>query len=574
MGQRVQGLGVSPGVASGRVYLIHAELLPVVPEAVPPERVGREIERFHETRDLARQEIQELKERVHRELGERYAGILEVQQMILDDPRLVRDTVRRIRVGRVSASWALKEVVAEFLRRFGAVEDAYIRERGGELSDVHRRMQRLLRGGGAGGDALPEGPLIAVGHSLGPSDAVALARRGVVGLATDMGGRTSHTAILAQALSVPAVAGLHDVSQRVCSGDAIIVDGDAGEVSLLPTPEETEAADQRRRAWIEREQELVRDAEAPTTTADGVELMLRANIEFPQELEAAKRYGARGVGLYRSEFLFVSRSPEFPTEQEHFETYVQIAETMAPHSAVIRTLDLGGEKYFHDVLDRNEPNPVLGLRGVRLCLKRPDIFRPQIRGLVRAATRGNLKMMLPLVTVPDEIAHVRRLVAEEARSLKDDGVEARETLPIGIMIEVPAAAAAADILAREADFFSIGTNDLIQYALAVDRNNESVAYLYQPQHPGLLRTLRFIIASAAEQGIPVSLCGEMATDVESLPLLVGMGLRELSVQPRAISAVRQALREIDTHQASEAAEVALAGTSDPVAQGGKPSWNA
>ena len=545
-------------MAVGRIWLLHAESLPVVAEPIPAERVHDEIERFDHARTTARDEIQQLKGRVHEVLGEHYAGILEAQLLIIDDPRLVEQISQRIRVGRVSARWALKEVVGEFMRRFDAVDDPYIRERGGELSDVHRRLQRALRGRPAVEPDIERGPWIVVAHTLGPSDAVALEHKGVVGLATDAGGPTSHTAILAQALSVPAVVGLHSVSQQARPGDPIILDGESGEVHLLPSTADSERADQRREAWLAREKELLSGGDLPSVTRDGVEIKVRANIEFPGEVEAALRYGARGIGLYRSEFLFLARAPDFPTEEEHYRTYRDIAEHMAPQPVVIRTLDLGGEKYFHEVLEHHEEsNPVLGLRAVRLCLKRPDIFRPQLRGLLRAATAGNLRVMLPLVTVPDEIREVRRLLAGEAESLRAEGVEVRADVPLGIMIEVPAAATAADILARDADFLSIGTNDLIQYALAVDRGNESVSYLYQPTHPGLLRMLRFIAESGERQGIPVSLCGEMAANPASLASLVGLGIRELSVQPRAIPAIREAVRQLDAGDALRASAAAL-----------------
>jgi len=558
MARRIRGLGVSPGVAIGRVLLLQADVLPVVPQPVPPERVEREIERFHRAREQARAEIRELKERVLVELGEHYAGILEAQVMILDDPRMVQETVQRIKAGRVTAEWSLKEVVSGFMRRFDAVNDPYIRERGGELADVHRRLQRLLRGGPRRASEMPEGPLVVVAHNLGPSDAVALARRGIVGLATDAGGRTSHTAILAQALSVPAVAGLHDVSAHASNGDLVILDGDSGEVQLLPSEEEREQAEERRRDWLAREERRVGEADLSAETRDGVEIVLRANIEFPHETAAVNRYGACGVGLYRSEFLFLSRSPEIPTEEDHYRTYLEIAREVEPYPTVVRTLDLGGEKYFHEVLERDdEANPVLGLRGVRFCLKRPDIFRPQLRGLLRAAAEADIRMMLPLVTIPDEIWAVAEMIAEEAAALKKEGKPARDDVPLGIMIEVPAAALAADILARECDFIAIGTNDLIQYALAAGRGNELVSYLYQPLHPGLLRMLKQIVHSAVEEGIPVSLCGEMGADPEMVGLLIGLGLRELSVQPRALAAVREAVRALDIEEATRMADEAL-----------------
>jgi phosphotransferase system enzyme I (PtsI) len=544
-----RGLGVSPGVAIGRVFVLHRENLPVVPYPIPPERVHEEVELFHGALDRARHELRDLKEKVLAELGDHFAGILEAQLLILDDPSLAGEAEKRIRVGRVSARWAIKEVVAEHIRRFDAVDDSYLRERGGDLSDVHLRLQRILSGEPSSDGELPEGPQIVVAHSLSPSDAVTLARKGVAGLASDVGGKTSHTAILAQALSVPAVAGLRDITLQVRTGDEIILDGDGGEVRILPSPAETAQATERRKAWIAREERAMADAtDRPAVTKDGVEITLRANIEFASEVDMAVRFGARGIGLYRSEFLFLSRSPSLPTEEEHFSTYMEIAEKVAPHPAVIRTLDLGGEKFFHEVLDSSESNPVLGLRAVRFCLKRQDIFRPQLRGLLRAAARANIRIMIPLITTTEEIWEVRRLLAAEAEHLKAEGVTVRSDVPLGIMVEVPAAAVAADILAREVDFFSIGTNDLIQYSLAVDRGNQTVSYLYQPHHPGVLRMVKFVVDAASKRGIPVSVCGEMAAEPGTAGMLVGLGLRELSVQPRAIPTIREAIATVDTSE--------------------------
>jgi len=557
MSVTLHGAGVSGGVALGRVVLLAPAVEPVVPEPVPPERVDEEIERFHAAREQARREIEDLRERTRAALGETYVGILDAQLLILVDPKLVDRTVQHIRVGRVSASWALKDAVHGFLRQFDAIEDGYFRERGGDLQDVHHRLQRILRAASGHAEGLEgAGPLVVVAHSLGPSDSVFLAHREIAAFATDVGGRTSHTAILAQALSVPAVVGLHDVTRRVRPGQPAVVDGIAGVVTLDPDPDEVRRAERLARQVADEEEAYVEVAGGPCVTADGIEITVRANVEFATEVDRARRFGARGIGLYRSEFLFLQRAPEFPSEEEHLRTYVRIAEAMAPHPTVIRTLDLGGEKYFHEVVDRTESNPVLGLRGVRLCLKRPDIFRPQLRGLLRAAVDHDIRILVPLVTFTSEIREVRRLLAEEAEALRRGGIRCRADVPLGVMIEVPAAALSADILATEADFFSIGTNDLIQYALAVDRANESVSYLYRPLHPAILRMIRMVVEAGARAGIPVALCGEMAADPALTETLVGLGLRELSVQPRALRSVREAIGALRAHDA--AARVARA----------------
>jgi phosphotransferase system enzyme I (PtsI) len=560
MGRVLQGMGVSSGVAVGRAFLLHAEPLPVVPDPVPPERVNAEIETFHRACASAARELEALRDQVREEFGERYAGIFDAQKLVLEDPFLVDQTIQRIRIGRVSARWALKEVVAELTRRFHSLDDEYIRERGGELADLQQRLQRLLRGDTADERGLPEeGPVVVVAHSVGPSDAVLLAGKQVAGLATDVGGRTSHTAILAQALSLPAVVGLHDVSRRVRSGDSLILDGDSGQVILGPDPASVAAAEKRRAASLALESRMARARDLPAITRDGTEIALRCNIELPGEVERAIEFGAEGIGLYRSEFLFLSRAPSLPTDEEHERTYREIGAKFAPHPVVVRTFDLGGEKYFHEVLQPDDVHPVLGLRGIRLCLRRPDIFRPQLRGLVAAAAaHENLRVMLPLVTSADEIREVRVLLQEEARKLEAEGRPARPDLPLGIMVEVPATALAADVLAGEADFFSIGTNDLIQYALAVDRRSDDLAGLYQPTHPAVLRMLKLIVDGAQGWGIPVAICGEMAADPRLVPLLIGLGLRDLSVQPRAVAAVREAVREVDVQEAEQRAQRALA----------------
>jgi phosphotransferase system enzyme I (PtsI) len=555
----VRGMGVSSGVAVGRAVLLHADPLPIVPDPVPPERVDAEIQIFHRARALAAEELEVLKRQVGSELGERYAGIFEAQKLVLEDPHLVDETIRRIRVGRVSARWALKEVVAELTRRFHAVDDEYIRERGGELADVQRRLQRLLRGETGIERRFPDkGPWIVVAHAVGPSDAVLLAGKQVAGLATDVGGRTSHTAILAQALGVPAVVGLHDLSSRVQSGDPLVLDGNTGQVIVSPDPTATAEAEKRRAASLALESRMASARDVPAVTEDGVEVAIRANIELPGEIDRALAFGAQGIGLYRSEFLFLSRAPVIPSAEEHEAAYREICSKAAPHPVVIRTLDLGGEKYFHEVLQPEQGHPVLGLRGIRLCLRRPDIFLPQVRGLLRAASaHENLRIMLPLVTSRDEVRQFRELLAREAETLAGEGLPVRADVPVGIMIEVPAVALAAGSLAAEADFFSIGTNDLIQYALAVDRGSDSLAEMYQPAHPGVLRMLQLIVDGAGDSGIPVSICGEMAADPQWVELLIGLGLRELSVQPRAIGPVREAVRRLSLVRAQRAARVAL-----------------
>jgi phosphotransferase system enzyme I (PtsI) len=509
-----------------------------------------EVSRFATARESAREELNSLKSRLMATLGESYAAILDAQRMLLDDPALVAEVEHRLRVDGVSASFAVHATIETYLARFASIEDRYLRDRAGDLRDLQRRLVRLLESPEGADAPLPDGPIVVVAQAVGPSDTVALARDGVVALAADHGGPTSHTAILAQAFGLPAVIGLGDVVRNVRVGAIVIVDGDRGEIVVDPDSARLVEARAQHDFWVSREDAWAASRDLPAVTRDGVEIVLRANIEFPDEAAVAVRFGAHGIGLYRSEFLFVARAPRLPDEEDHYRTYRDLAERVAPHPVVVRTLDLGGEKYFHEVLDRSETNPVLGLRGLRLCLKRPEIFVPQLRALLRASAHANLRILLPLVTSVEEVREVRRILAREAASLRDAGILCRPDVPLGAMIETPAAAMTADLLSREVEFLSVGTNDLIQYTLAVDRGNPSVAPLYEPQHPAVLRMLRFVVRAGKAANVPVALCGEMAASPEHVPTLLGLGLRELSCPPRAVPRVREVIRATEITQAT------------------------
>ena len=555
----LSGMGVSPGVAVGRIVRLVRGDLPRGPEPIPQDAVPRELERFEAAREAARAEIARVREQVVGLLGESCASMLDAQRLMLDDPGLVRATRRGIEAGPWSAAWALREAVAAVARKFEAIEDLRFRERGGDLEEVHHRLQRLLADAPEAPGMEGAGPSVIVARSLGPSDAALLSRNRVTAIVADLGGPTSHTAILARALGIPAVTGVAGAVARARAGALALVDGDAGTAVFDPDPEALRVADRGREAWIAREAKVAEGRELPAVTRDGIEVVLRANIELAQELPAVIRFGARGIGLYRSEFLFLERAPALPTEEEHYRAYREICEKVAPHPAVIRTLDLGGEKYFHEVLGGPESNPVLGLRAIRLCLQRPEILRPQLRGLLRAAAHGDVRVLIPFVTTEGEVRELRRILAEEAGSLRAEGRPIRADLPVGIMIETPAAALTSDRLARAADFLSLGTNDLIQYALAVDRGNSAVSYLYDPLHPAVLRMIRTVVEAGRGRGVPVSLCGEMAADPALAVLLLGLGLRELSMPPRSIGAVREAVRAADSNDCATLAAEALGG---------------
>jgi phosphotransferase system enzyme I (PtsI) len=384
-----------------------------------------------------------------------------------------------------------------------------------------------------------------IADDLTPSDAVRFGRQGVVGFAIESGGRTSHTTIIAHSLNIPLVTGLPGITRLAAHEDPVIVDGTAGVVVLHPTAAVIDEYERRQRDYDQRTLLLLATRELETRTRDGVAVQLMANIDLVEEVAEARRYGAQGIGLYRSEFLYIERTPELPDEDDHYALYRRLVEEMAPHPVVIRTYDLGGRKLAREVMDTREENPVLGLRGIRLTLARPHVFRTQLRGLFRAGVHGDLWVLLPMVSTMEEVRTFRAFAAEVAHELAAEGVAHTERFKLGVMIEVPSAALIADHLAAEVDFFAIGTNDLIQYSLAVDRNNEHVTHLYQPLHPALLRMLRFVVEQADEHGIPVSVCGEMAADPLAAAVLVGLGIRRLSLSPRRVPAIKTRLRELD-----------------------------
>ncbi|MFN7940625.1 MAG: phosphoenolpyruvate--protein phosphotransferase [Thermoanaerobaculia bacterium] len=544
--QILSGIGVSDGVAVGRAVCIANRAGEIIRIPLAESEVEAEIGRLHAACARTRGEIQATRVDTGRAFGEELAAIFDAHDLLLSDATFLGGIERRIREDRVNAEWAVHETATELGDRFATIDNEYLRERGADLQDVGRQLLRTLQGIAQHEISDLEGDVVVVADDLVPSEAIRLGRANVIGFAVESGGRTSHTSIIARSLDLPAVAGVEGVSRRVLDDDPIIVDGREGVVILHPTPEVLAK-------YIELARELERERAAqdtptvhlPAVTRDGVAIHLAANIDLPEELDELRRVGAKGVGLYRSEFLYMETDPRLPSEDDHLAIYRRLVAGAAPSPAIVRTYDLGGRKLAREMMESDEDNPVLGLRGIRLTLARPRIFRTQMRALLRAAADGELWIMAPMVSRVEEVRALRALVAEVATELAGEGVRHRADPVIGIMIEVPAAALLADRLAEESDFFAIGTNDLIQYSLAVDRNNQHVADLYQPLHPAILRMLRFVVESADRAGIPVSLCGEMGADPAYLPLLMGLGLRRFSVHPRAVPELRRRVRELN-----------------------------
>ncbi|MEW5806262.1 MAG: phosphoenolpyruvate--protein phosphotransferase [Acidobacteriota bacterium] len=546
---KFQGIAVSPGIAIGKALVVETTETTIFRIPISEKEVAHEKERFKNAIAQSKKQLQSVKEKISKEVSQKYSFIFDAHLLILEDESLIGEVLSIIGKERVNAEWALKIVVGKLLKAFENISDPYFRERGGDIEDIYRRVQAILAGG-KNHHRLSEliDDVIVVAHSLSPADTALLNTDHVIAFATDLGGRTSHTAILANALEIPAVVGLLDVYSRVRNRDEIVVDGNNGLFIINPTEKEKEEYLRKKIRYERKESRLLELRGVPAITRDGTEIKLMANIELPGEIHSAIQHGAHGIGLYRSEFLYLMKSPDLPTEEDHFRLYREIAEKVYPDEALVRTLDLGGEKYFHAVLEKDEANPVMGLRAIRLCLKRKDIFRLQLRGILKASHYGNIKIMFPLISTIEELRNARSLLEEIKEELRREGTPFNERMEIGIMIEVPAAAMIADILAREVQFISIGTNDLIQYYMAADRSNKSVSYLYQPLHPSILRTLKFVIDGAAKNNVDVSICGEMASDPFCLPVLLGLGMRKLSMNPKAIPTIKKLVMKISIRE--------------------------
>ena len=554
---RVVGMPASPGIVIGPVHLLLWEVPEVPHRIVPDEAIPAEIGRLHDAIDKAKARLQQVKLRAERHAGSEEAAIFEVQLMILSDAELI-SSVENLIKQNISAEKAFDLVLIEWRQNFARHTAASLRERVGDLTDVHIRVLSILLGLPDHDPVdLPKGSnAILVTHDLTPSLTVQLDRDAISAIATDAGTRTSHVAILARSLGLPAVVGLRDATTRVKGGQTIILDGSSGVIILDPTDDQIEAYSDRARRELATTAELQALSLAEPITLDGVRITLRANVDLPEEADAAAHSGAEGVGLMRTEFLIVGRAT-MPDEEEQYKAYTRVVKAFGNHPIVIRTFDIGGDKLPVGGFPA-EANPFLGWRAIRMCLDEPEIFKTQLRALLRAAMHGDVRIMLPLVVTVDEVRQARRLLEAAAAELDERGVEYRHDLPLGVMVETPAAALGADTLIGEVAFFSIGTNDLVQYTLAVDRGNANLASRFTPLHPAVLRLIRRTVEVGAEHGLDVSVCGEMASQPIMAFALIGLGVRSLSVAARSVPLVKAIVRGVSAQIASEAAQAALA----------------
>lgn len=545
----LQGIGASPGICIGKAYMVDREGVRVVRRyPILPENLSAETNRFKSAVKKAKDELRDIIENTPDEYRE-HASILETHEILLKDKMLYGRTIETIEAELVNAEWALRKVVFDLRETFGKMSDPYFRDRIEDVIHVSQRIFRNLTGGREFKIKAIDKRVILVARELSPAETSQIQLERIKGFVTDSGGAASHTGIIARSLEIPAVQGVKDASRLIRNDDFLVVDGISGTVILHPSERTLFEYEERRVEW-ERRRNVIRTRarQTPAVTSDGFQFHVMANIELPEEVVAAKAHGANGIGLYRTEFQYLTGG--VPSEEELLEKYREVAELMAPFPVTIRTLDINGDKSAAYLHQEEETNPALGFRAIRYCLRRPEIFRVQLRAILRAAAWGNIRVMFPMISSLEELIQARKFLREAASTLDRDGLDYNADIPVGIMLEVPSALLTVDVLAQHADFFSIGTNDLIQYTLAIDRGNRYVAHMFDPLHPAVIRLIHQATEMARAKRVKVFMCGEMASNPVYLPILMGMGIVELSMIPHSIPQVKNAISQISLKEAA------------------------
>ncbi len=547
---RYKGTPVSPGIAIGPVVLLYADEHIIRKRRIRPEDVTGEITRFEAALLKTRQQIQAIRNELAASIGEEDASIFDAHLLLLEDTSLIESVKEQLTSRLVNVDFAYEQVVRSFTRKMRELDDDYFRERAGDFLDVSRRVLRNLQGKVEAELRNLDAASVVFAHDLSPSDTAGMDRKLVLGIATEAGSRTSHSAIMARSLNLPAVVGLRDLISKFEPGTEVLLDGYEGLLIVNPTEQTKHEYGQREKLHEAVDVKLDELRETIPVTVDQRRIIVSANVEMMDDLPLIKENGAEGVGLLRTEYLFLNQN-ESPTEDQQFEMYRQMAQACKPHHIIIRTLDIGGDKKRPHLGIEQEVNPFLGFRGIRYSLGRPEIFRTQLRAICRASAEGNIRIMFPMVCDLSELKAARKMLDEVREELRQQNVPQAERIEVGVMIEVPSAALTADILARHVDFFSIGSNDLIQYTLAVDRGNESVAAMYQPAHPAVLRLLQTVVEAAHRNNIWVGVCGEMAGDVILVPALIGLGMDELSATATSIPRIKRAIQSLNYEEARQ-----------------------